>query len=535
MLRVLSAVALPLLLVSTSAKAQVDHLRQLQTEAVRTGRAEWGHWGIDPQRYATWKTHSNRLIPVYTFGISLDAVTGENSPYRSAEKLRELYGRVPEDTLNPDAGYFDQTAVYELQRAALEAGKRYIVLIVFDGMDWQTTRAAAIYNSSQVSYSEGRGAGLSFLDYRAPVNSFGYFVTSPHNEGTKCDVDAQVIHIPGQADLGGYDWRRGGAAPWQRPTDPLYLLAKSAERKHAYTDSASSATSLTAGIKTYNDSVNFDHHGNQVVPIARQMQQQGYGVGVVTNVPISHATPAAAYANNVHRDDFQDISRELLGLPSITHRRDPLPGVDVLLGAGWGETAANDTKKGQGLNFVPGNKFLTADDLAQIDVARGGMYQVVQRTPGIRGKNVLAEAAREAEQKGRRLFGYFGVKGGHLPFRTADGKYDPVRGIDPAESYTPADIAENPTLAEMTEAALTVLSTNPKGFWLMIEPGDVDWANHDNNIDNSIGAVLSGDEAVRTVVTWVETRDAWRETAVIVTADHGHYLVLERPEALVGP
>ena len=38
----------------------------------------------------------------------------------------------------------------------------------------------------------------------------------------------------------------------------------------------------------------------------------------------------------------------------------------------------------------------------------------------------------------------------------------------------------------------------------MVEAGDVDWANHDNNLDNSIGAVNSGDDALRAVTDWVE-------------------------------
>jgi alkaline phosphatase len=69
----------------------------------------------------------------------------------------------------------------------------------------------------------------------------------------------------------------------------------------------------------------------------------------------------------------------------------------------------------------------------------------------------------------------------------------------------------------------------------MIESGDVDWANHANNLDNSIGATLSGDAAFRAVCQWAEQHDRWKDTAVIVTADHGHYLVLEKPEALVPP
>ncbi len=66
----------------------------------------------------------------------------------------------------------------------------------------------------------------------------------------------------------------------------------------------------------------------------------------------------------------------------------------------------------------------------------------------------------------------------------------------------------------------------------MIEAGDVDWANHDDNVDNSIGAVCSGDDAFRAVTQWAERNGCWDETVIIVTADHGHLLVLDEPEAI---
>jgi alkaline phosphatase len=519
------------------ASRRPDRVRDLQSQAISEGKAQWGHWGVSPQRYAGWNNHSNRLIPVYTFGISLDAVGGEHSPYRDAEKLRRLYGRLPDDTLNPSAEYFDQTAVYELQRQAAATGKKQIVLVVFDGMDWQTTRAAAIYRGGQV-YDSGRGNGLSFQDYRGVPTDFGWFVTSPHNGGTTVDVDAQTVTNPGGTAPGGYNARLGGEAPWSRPAEPAYLIGKSLELKHVVTDSAASATSMTCGIKTYNDSINVSPSGEQAVPIARRLQAEGYAIGVVTSVPISHATPACAYANNVWRDDYQDLTRDLVGLPSVAHRGQALPGVDVLLGAGWGSTALVDPA--QGGNFVPGNRYLTAHDLAAIDASGadavgGGRYVVAQRTPGKLGADVLADAAGRAAKDGGRLFGFFGCATGHLPFRTADGRYEPTAGARGAEKYTALDRVENPTLADMTRAALEVLADRPGGFWLMIEAGDVDWANHDDNLDNSIGAVLSGDDALRALFDWIESRDAWQQTAVIVTSDHGHYLVLDQPEALLPP
>jgi alkaline phosphatase len=306
------------------------------------------------------------------------------------------------------------------------------------------------------------------------------------------------------------------------------------ECQHAVTDSAASATSLCAGIKTYNDSVNVDPQGRQVRTVAHELQEKGMAIGVVTSVPISHATPACAYAHNVWRDDFQDLTRDLLGIPSIAHRTQPLAGVDVLLGAGWGVSVEADSK--QGANFVPGNKYITDKDLERIDASRGGHYVVVQRQTGVNGPRALREAAAAAASQKRRLFGFFGAATAHLPFATADGGYDPAIGVKRlAEAYTRADLDENPTLADMSQAALDVLSTNKAGFWLMIESGDVDWANHDDNIDNSIGAVLSGDAAFRTVIAWIEAHKSWDNTAVILTADHGHYLNLVDPAALISP
>ena len=514
---------------------KVDPIAALQHAAVTANQADWGHWGPDGDKYSSWKSHSNRLIPLYTFGDTLDRVRGANSVYRDAAKLEKLYGAMPANTLNPQAEYFDQTDVYNLQKSAAAAGKKRIILFVFDGTDWQTTWAAAIVKSGQVAYDSGRGQGLSFQDYRGATTDFGYFVTSPHNDGTTIDVNGQRVTLVGGKTPGGYDAARGGDTPWSVFPEAEYPITKGSKPLHAYTDSASSATSMTAGIKTYNDAINVDAFGREAVPLARTLQDQGFAVGVVTSVPISHATPAAAYSSNVHRDDYQDLTRDLIGVPSIFHAGG-LPGVDVLIGAGWGEDKKADGA--QGHNFVPGNRYLTAADLEKIDVANGGKYVVAQRTANENGADVLKRGVQQAIARKQRLLGYFGTKGGHLPFQTADGKFDPVISMgnggkpDAPETYTPEDIRENPVLADMAVAAADVLQSRSDRWWLMVEAGDVDWANHANNIDNSIGALLSGEAAFAALAKWIEKHGGWQDTAVYLTADHGHYLVLDKPEAL---
>ena len=189
---------------------------------------------------------------------------------------------------------------------------------------------------------------------------------------------------------------------------------------------------MTSGIKTYNGAVNFSVDGTQAVPIAQHLQaEHDFKIGIVTNVPVSHATPAAAYANNVTRKDYQDLSRDLIGLPSSSHRGNPLAGVDVLIGGGWGEEVKEDELQGE--NFMQGNKYLHQDDIRRVDVRNGGQYVVAQRTEGKSGQKRLLRAAQRGADEELRLLGFFGADGGHLPFRTADGRFDPTVDVKETE------------------------------------------------------------------------------------------------------
>lgn len=520
--------------VSTAAQeSNEDRLRQFQFQATVLEKSDWIHWGDQKGTYSNWTNHSNRLIPVYSYGLSLESVQGVNSCYRDESRLKEIYQTEPIDTLNPNAEYFDQTDIYRLQKSAWKSGRRNIILMVFDGMDWNTTQAASIYKNGKVLYTEGRGTGLAFLDYRKGNSEFGFCVTSPHNGKTERDVNAQAVTQVTDHIGGGYNAVFGGATPWSKSVDSTYLLGKRKDLPHPYTDSASSAASLTTGVKTYNGSINFSVDGQKLETLAHEMQRSGSSIGVVTSVPICHATPACVYSHNVGRSDYQDISRDLLGLPSASHRVDPLPGVDVLIGCGWGEYR-DDERADQGDNYVPGNRYIARDDIERVDVANGGKYVVAQRQSGKSGLQVLRQGVDSAIAGGNRFFGFFGATRGHLPFRTADGNYDPTMGEAKVDVYRPADIFENPKLSEMTTAALDLLSKNEKGFYLMVEAGDVDWANHNNNIDDSIGAVLSGDAAFEAITQWVEANSSWEETALIVTADHGHLMYLDDPRVLMG-
>lgn len=77
-----------------------------------------------------------------------------------------------------------------------------------------------------------------------------------------------------------------------------------------------------------------------------------------------------------------------------------------------------------------------------------------------------------------------------------------------------------PSLAEMVRGGLNVLDNNPKGFFVMIEGGAIDWANHDNQKGRMLEEMKSFSDAVDTVINWVNANSSWDETLLIVTADH---------------
>ena len=94
----------------------------------------------------------------------------------------------------------------------------------------------------------------------------------------------------------------------------------------------------------------------------------------------------------------------------------------------------------------------------------------------------------------------------------------------------PNNVALNanvPDLATMSQGALNVLSQNNKGFFLMIEGGAVDWANHSNWEGRLIEEMNDFNKSVDAVINWIETKGGgWDKNLLIVTGDHECGLLL---------
>ena len=347
-----------------------------------------------------------------------------------------------------------------------------------------------------------------------------------------------------------YNPELGGALPWLEGEDPEYI-------KNLYPDSAGTATALYTGVKTYVGAIGVDIFEEPVETLAEAVRDEGKSSGVVSSVPFNHATPAAAIAhvnqrNKTHGESFEQRNGEVeefrdengVLVDEFGHEIPDNDNIftqiveevepDLVLGAGHADTRDGD------------ERYITYDQLEDL---RNGVYDYTFLERGENAAEVLADTASEIDvDAGDNLFGIYGARGqgGNLPWRTADDDYsntgfssrlDAERPLEEGETddeFIAKELDYNPTLMDMTSAALDVLEDDEDGFWLSIEGGDIDWAAHDNNLDNMLGTTMDFAESVTIVMDWIEANGGYEETQLIVTADHDHYFTLteDYPELL---
>jgi alkaline phosphatase len=357
----------------------------------------------------------------------------------------------------------------------------------------------------------------------------------------------------------GYNPSLGGLVPWipLTPADPGSYNVEYI--KCSYPDSANTATTLYTGVKSYNNAMGVDIYEQNLVTILQAAAAKGKSTGVVTSVPITHATPGAAVSSvnrrNKYDNDFpalDNILQEAISPPGVGNNNSPLYLPTVMLGGGHPLDHENTGSAGPVNNYTY-IKQSTYDHLRQNPNSNRYGYRFLERGSSA-AATLLSTADSINPNAGGRLLGLYGARGqnGNLPVSTANGDYsltglsnfsltssvtaasiiptpDTVRPLSPSEtdaSFIAREINENPTLADLSLAALKVLGKDADGFWLMIEGGDIDWAAHDNNMDNLIGTVNDFDKAVGKVIDWIKQNGGWQKNALIVTADHDHYLTL---------
>lgn len=275
---------------------------------------------------------------------------------------------------------------------------------------------------------------------------------------------------------------------WQNGYNSGLTYSDSLWRTLSPTGSGSAATAIASGRKTYNASIGMDIYFKPLKSIAEKAKELGKSAGLVTTVPFSHATPASFAAHNVHRDNYEEIAREMIK-----------SNMDILFGCGHPDYDDDGNKvKTSDYQYVGGKKFWDK-------FTSGNNYGRRLITKQSEFEKYLMNPTKE------KLLGLPLVHTTLQAGRGGDMKAGP--------NQVPFN-KSIPSLKLLTKTALSSLSQNPKGFFLMIEGGAVDWSAHSNYSGRMIEELSSFNKTVESVVKWVETNSSWDETLLIVTADH---------------
>ena len=228
-------------------------------------------------------------------------------------------------------------------------------------------------------------------------------------------------------------------------------------------DSASTATSLSTGHKTYSGSINVDETGTvEYETIAEKLHsQKGYSVGVITSVNLNHATPAAFYAHQASRNDYYDIGLELVD---------------------------------SGFEYFAGGGLLDPDG-AEGD--QENLYDLAEQA----GYNVVTTQA-EAEK----------VTAGPVVI------IDEHLADSDAMAYELDRTDDMWALSDYVAKGIEVLSQDEDGFFMMCEGGKIDWACHANDAASTIHDTQALADAVQVAIDFAAEHP--EETLILVTGDH---------------
>lgn len=312
-----------------------------------------------------------------------------------------------------------------------------------------------------------------------------------------------------------------GYAPRTAWEDPDYVIED-------YTDSAAAATALSTGMKTFGGALGIGMGGDTLVHISEAAKALGKSVGIVSSVPVSHATPAGFIVHNESRRNYEEIARDMFFRSRA----------DVLMAAGHPKYNNDGQPEEMSYRYVGGSEIweqLTANDGRTTFTYEGG-HLSVQDASGdgqpdpwhfIESREDF-QALASGPAPGRVLGiarAYSTLNQGRLRDQEAEMPFE-------------QPMNENlPSLEELTRASLNVLGQNEKGFFVMIEGGAIDWAGHDNHLGRIIEEQADFNRSVIAAIEWVETHSSWDETLVIVTSDHecGYLTGPEHPRVVKDP
>ncbi|ATI64729.1 MULTISPECIES: alkaline phosphatase [Edwardsiella] len=285
-----------------------------------------------------------------------------------------------------------------------------------------------------------------------------------------------------------------------------YALDRKTHKPNYVTDSAASATAWSSGVKTYNGALGIDVTGKAYPTLLEMARAAGKATGNVSTAELQDATPAAMFAHvsgrkcygpQETREKCPENALENGGAGSITEQM-LQTRADVTLGGGaksFAQTVGAGEFKGKTL----------------LQQAQAQGYHIVNDLAGM-------DAVTTADQQ-RPLLGLFAA--GNMPVRwlgpkaTRHGNQQAPVTCQP----NPQRNADQPTLAQMTNKAISLLSKNPNGFFLQVEGASIDKQDHAANPCGQFGETVDLDEAVQAALDFARREG---NTLVVVTADHAH-------------
>lgn len=245
--------------------------------------------------------------------------------------------------------------------------------------------------------------------------------------------------------------------------------------------------------------------------IAKWAQRANKATGLVTTTRVTHASPSGLYAHTANRDWETDYCVKYKDCDDGDDVEDNLTGCDY--------TKIQDISQqlvrgevGRNLNVILGGgrrgffDNSVEDELGVKGQRRDGLDLISEwANDGKKNKKVvkvrddlLAVDAKETDY----LLGLFGL-GSHMKYHLQ------------AEEE---GVTNEPTLWEMTEKALDIVSKNENGFFLFVEGGKIDLAHHDTYARAALRETIQFHEAIKNA----RERFSEEDTLIIVTADHSH-------------
>ncbi|EDY82603.1 alkaline phosphatase family protein, putative [Verrucomicrobiia bacterium DG1235] len=301
-------------------------------------------------------------------------------------------------------------------------------------------------------------------------------------------------------------------------TFPYTALSKTYNTDLQTPDSAGTMTAMVTGVKTRAGMLSVSQYSkrgdanrvseNELLTMLEKAELAGKATGIVTTARVTHATPGACYAHTTERNwendsdqpkdcQVSDIAAQLIDMPQRWQAVGfpQVDGPELVFGGGR-------------QNFFPEGKIADEYSKEGDEGERQDGRNLVEEWIQTRGNGMYVHDLDTFNslqvQDPMKVLGLF--ESSHM-------RYEADRG---------GDGAEEPSLSEMTQKAIEILSQRDEGFFLMVEAGRIDHAHHAGNAYRALVDTVAFSDAVRGAREATDEED----TLIIVTADHSHVFTM---------